>query len=302
MALRPLSVLALALAGALALSACSSDSTDGGDAPEVAASAEPSEPTVEPSVEASEQPAPDPTTEEPVEEKPLTYEDLVMGNLSTAEICASYQTLIDKYDAVISKRTKSLDGKAEDPYKAASFKRKNAWVLDDLSTTYEEDWQTTGTFALNVVSDGQAGQLESVNEYLEASLASCGLDDAYRQQSAQVKTIDSKQSAVVTAANSKPWYPKGYEEWVDGVAFKYNASATRNSYLCGWAYNVKCRDGCPSGLYVEVNFNDSNGTIVDYGNDYIARLMPGEKALVQLRVGSRCGNVDSFTVTEVNCR
>ena len=299
MASRPLSVLALALAGALALSACSSDSTDGGDAPEVAASAEPSEPTVEPSVEASEQPAPDPTTEEPVEEKPLTYEDLVTGNLSNAEICASYQTLIDKYDAVIAKRTKSLDGKAEDPYKAARFTRKNAWVSEDLSTAYEDDWESAATFALNAVSDGQAGQLESVDEYLEASLESCGLDDAYGQQTADVKAIDSRQSAVVRQADRKPWYPKGYNEFGE-IAWKWTDESCGTRYGYCWTMRVISDSGCYGGVYAEVNILQ-NGTIVGWSNDTLGSLPPGQKGKLAFTEYGGSGTKQA-QLTELNCR
>ena len=305
MALRPLSVLALALVGALSLSACSSDSTDGSDTPEVAASVEPSEPSAEPSAEASAQPDPDPTTEEPVEEKPLTYEDLVTGNLSNAEICASYQTLIDKYDAVITKRTKSLDGKSEDPYKAASFKRKNDWVSSNLSSAYEEDWEATATSALNVVSNGQAGQLDSVDQYLEASLQSCGLEDSYRQQTADVSAIDSKQSAVGTAANNKPWYPKGYKEWDSNMAFKY--ANNKGGDPCGYSrctygkVQVVTRDGCPSGVYAAMNFLNSAGVVEDYSNDTVPYLAPKQKALLTFKSYSSLGS-GTIQLVELNCR
>lgn len=280
-------------AGLFFVGACASDSPS--SAPQSTAdstSASPAE---------SESASNEPSEVEPTPEV-ITYADVVSGPITNAEICASYADLIDRYTSVVAKRTKSLDGKSNDPYKAAKFVGNNGWVYEDLSVGFNEDWESAATEALNAVSNGQAGTVESLDDYRRASLEACGLDEDYETLRSDVSVVDSDQSSVLSAAEEKPWYPKGYEEWVDGVAFKYNASATRNSYLCGWAYNVVCRDGCPNGLYVEVNFEDGNGTIVDYGNDYIAQLLPGDKALVQLRVGSRCGNVDSFSVTEVNCR
>ena len=228
------------------------------------------------------------------------YEALLSqpGTLTTKGICAAYERRIKAYQAAATNRVASAKGKSSDPYVAAAYRRTHNWVRDPIAKRFSKSMEDAAVAALNIVTDGKAGQSGPVAPYLTASIDVCGLTSAYAKA---VKGVDASLAAgarIRSAADRKPWYPKGYEEWVDGVAFKYNRGATSAGYLGGWAYNVVSRDGCPVQLYIEVNFTDG-GTVVDYGNDLLSSLDPGQRALIQLR--TTADGVDQFEINEVTC-
>jgi len=231
------------------------------------------------------------------------YEALISdGKITTAQICDDYLITLEKFiataDSQITNGTKYVD----DAYAAAKFVSDVAWVDADQEERLLEILRKSATSALNIVTDGQAGQVESVDEYVSDSMAACGLSSELESAKTKAVEVNALATALYAESENKPWYPRGYDEWVDGVAFKFNKSETNNSYLWGWAYNVVTRDGCPDGLYVEVNFESSSGTVLDWGNDSLSALKPGQRGLMEFRVGTDRDGVDTFDVTEVNCR
>ncbi len=61
---------------------------------------------------------------------------------------------------------------------------------------------------------------------------------------------------------------------------------------------VLSRYGCPDGLYVEANFK-SGDTVVDYGNDALGSLGPGDTAVLTLTSTSDYSNLRT-SMTEIN--
>jgi len=290
---------AVVIAAALLLvGACSSESSS--SAPQQSAdtpSASPTEPASPSEEPEAATPEPEPTPEV------ITYADVVTGPLTTAEICNSYSELVDRYTSVVAKREKSLDGKADDSYKAAKFVRKNAWIYEDLSVGFTRDWEASATDALNTVSNGQAGTVESLDAYREASLEACGLGTNYSGLVSEISSIDRKQASVVTAAENKPWYPKGYTEALDGVAVKWvdGSDPCGRGPLCWyWHLSVTSESGCPRGLYVETNLLNSGGTVVSWTNASVPSLRPGQKAKLPLYTYDR--SVDGIELAEISCR
>jgi hypothetical protein len=222
------------------------------------------------------------------------------GKVTTAAICSSYEEVMKEYADKATKRIKDSSSATDDPFAAADYVEKNEWTSADASAEFSAAMEVSATKALNVVSDGQAGKVASIAPYLAASIESCGLTQQLAEVTAQQSEVTSVSEELRTQAEAKPWYPRGYEEWVDGVAFRFNRQATNSSDLWGWAYDAISKDGCPGGLYVEANFINGD-TVVDYGNDLIRSLKPMQKALVQLRVGLSSHGVDTFQVTEVTC-
>ena len=282
-------------AALLFVTACSSDSSSSASPePEGSSSASPTQ-IASPSEEAGEEtPEAEPTPEI------ITYADVVSEPITTAEICTAYSDLIDQYTSTVAKRTKSLDGKAGDPYRAAKFVGNNGWVYEDLSVDFNNDWEAAATGALNAVSNGQARTVDSLDDYREASLDACGLATNYSALESDISGIDRQQSSVVTAAENKPWYPKGFDEWQTGVAFKHIPRGG-DCYGCYyWAYDVVTEDGCPSGLYVEISITDSSDRAIDWTNDTLSSLKAGQKGRLVFRTYN--DNANSFDVTEINCR
>lgn len=86
-----------------------------------------------------------------------------------------------------------------------------------------------------------------------------------------------------TAATETPWYPSGYSEVQDGIAFKWMTTAEDNaSDACTgdhcWGAFVIARDGCPSSLYAEITLLDAQDVQIGYTNDTVGSVAPGTKA------------------------
>lgn len=81
-----------------------------------------------------------------------------------------------------------------------------------------------------------------------------------------------------------------------------------------WIKNPKCpygsrcsqikvkasRTSCPEGLYVEVNFLDARGNIVDYANDVVGSLQRGQKAILTFTSYNNSIKTTSAP-TKINC-
>jgi hypothetical protein len=59
-------------------------------------------------------------------------------------------------------------------------------------------------------------------------------------------------------------------------------------YFTCWQMRVTTQDGCPDGLYAEINI-ESGGTVVDYSNDALGSLGAGETALLEFTDTSESG-------------
>lgn len=254
----------------------------------------------EPSTEAESTPAvasasPTPTA--------ITFEDVVVGgSITSASICENYTTLLGKYEDIAAKRAERLSAASGDSYKAAKLAEDAAWMYDDIEAQFDEAAAEAGTQALNEVSNGQAGKVSSLDAYIQASMESCGLADKYSSVQADVAAVDSEVTSVLALADDVPWYPKGYYEVEDGLAYKW---VDDGPDPCGYSrcryttMKIISRDGCPSGLYVEVNKLDSSENVIDWTNDSVPALGPMQSAVLQFV--SYNNNADSTQPVEFNC-
>jgi len=287
--------ICLVVGAVLVLSGCTTASTSSPESAEEVEVAEAGDELAAPESEPSDEPSPSPSTPEPT-----TYADVVSGPVTSAEICDSYSAVLDQYGEIIAKRRKSLKGKDEDPYKAAKFANKNAWLYEDLAVGFEREVTASVTDALNTVSDGQAGLVESLGPYREDSMQACGLSQKYSTVESDVAAIDRQQASVVTAANNKPWYPKGYNEYSSNVAWKWADGPSPCGYSRCWYSHIKVvsLNGCPSGLYAEVNKLNSAGTVIGWSNDSVPSLRPGQKARL---VFVTYDPADASSLAEISC-
>ena len=115
------------------------------------------------------------------------------------------------------------------------------------------------------------------------------------------KWCTSSSPSPASEAPSNAWYPSGFSEVSKGVAFK---SLPLGSYLCDAgticleAY-VEVKGGCSDSLYAEVNFLDSAGTIVDYGNHMSGVVPP--KTPVLMTFSTTNPNAQTYKITTTNC-
>jgi len=289
--------ICLTVGAVLVLSGCTTASISSPESAEEIEVAEESDDLAAPESEPSDEPSPSPSSPEPT-----TYADVVSGPVTSAEICDSYSAVLDQYGEIIAKREKSLKGKDEDPYKAAKFANKNAWLYEDLPVGFEAEVTAAVTDALNTVSDGQAGLVESLDPYREDSMQACGLGQKYSTVEGDVAAIDRQQASVVTAANNKPWYPKNFSPYGADLAVKLidNAGIDCYSRCWYWTAEVISRDGCPSGLYGELSI-EKNGTAISWTNDSLSRLKPGQKGRLQFITYDDRAYGGTGSLAELNC-
>lgn len=66
--------------------------------------------------------------------------------------------------------------------------------------------------------------------------------------------------------------PSATWEWVDKPVCGLDARC--------WQIRVSSDDGCPNGLYAELNLLDEAGTVIDYTNDSLGVLPPATSAVL----------------------
>jgi len=115
-------------------------------------------------------------------------------------------------------------------------------------------------------------------DFEKSIISSCGLEAEISAAEKATQRYDSAVNNAVSLAESAPWYPRGYFELVDGLAGKWNTfTGASPCYDCSfWKLLVVSRDGCSSGVYVELNITQG-GTVVDWTNDTLSQLNQGSQ-------------------------
>jgi len=173
----------------------SSESASGGvEVTEVQPSA-----TSSPSAEgAGASPAASPS-EEASSPSPTGFADIVIdGQLTNKEICNSYKKSLVAFQKSADRRVKGAEGKTKDSYDAARFRKYNQWVKVNHQEKLAESLEALATDALNEVSNGQAGLVSDLDDYLDASIDACGLSIWVNKEA----LIDT----VIAVAGSAPAY------------------------------------------------------------------------------------------------
>lgn len=269
--------LRMVLAGSLVVvivAGCSNSPSDQAAPSEPAASAGEDQNVNEPSPKPT--PSPEPSG-------PTSYWDILVGaDLTTKDVCDSYQKIIAKYETASGKRNSAMKGKFKDAYAASGFKKGKSWLTADFTDEFDTEIQAAVVKALNSVSGGKAGEVADITPYKTDSVQLCGLSDRLAKAQSSVKKAQDTATKIVAKAATRPWYAKGYSEYSDGLAYKYTTFSGGDP--CGWSrcsfgkVTVQSRDGCYGGLYGEMNFLDSNDNIRDWDIDSVPAIYPGEKA------------------------
>jgi hypothetical protein len=215
------------------------------------------------------------------------------------------RALVGHWSQVASSRLAASASASSDAYAAADY----VSHAGPLNTTRQSEFQTA-VFDLahqKLTASAQpiyAVSYAMVNQYRGAVLAVCGLQKSYSRASSSLGALDQRLLTVQSLAASKPWYPKGYSEFSDGIAWRWvnNPSFSDPTCLDGssacWQVNVVVRDGCPTSLYVEAT-TYSAGSAVGFTNGTTGALNAGDTALVELVDAT--GTADSARLTTIDC-
>jgi hypothetical protein len=293
-----LRVIAAGSIACLVLGGCSSQSSD------EAALDYPTESPSESQSEQVESSQPTPATS-PSPSTPTSYWDILVGtDVTTKELCESYQKVINQYEGSSSKRNSAMKGKLKDAYIASSFKKGKSWLTADFSSDMESDIQSAVVAGLNSLSNGRANEIPDTATYATDSLQLCGLSDRLSKVRQSVKKAEDTAGKIVAKAATRPWYSKGYSEYSDGLAYKYTTFSGGDP--CGYSrcrygkVTVESRDGCFRGLYGEMNFYDNSGNVRDWDIESVPVLYPGKKVTLSFKSYSLYGS-GTIQLTSLSC-
>lgn len=201
-------------------------------------------------------------------------------------------------------KIKAVDKADKDEWSAYSYVNKYDWTNDPASAL--NDWQSRwdtqlstsfDEIAANATTDVASSKTELMPDFEAKVLTDCKLGAKKEATVTLLGDLSTKGSALVTLASNKPWYPRGYSEWEDGLAWKW-ADAYSDCYSCSyWHIRVISRDGCSGGVYAEINI-ERGGSVVDWTNDTVTYLGPGKKALLEFDTwedGSLTGDLTTLT-------
>lgn len=131
-------------------------------------------------------------------------------------------------------------------------------------------------------------------------LGAIGSGSSDSSSSSSGTTVAADEEVVDTA----PWFPEGYTEVQDGIAFKWmtvaedNASDACTGDHCWGAYVIS-RDGCPDSLYAEITISDRQDVQIGYTNDSVGSVEPGKK--VRLMFNSYEASASTANLSKVSC-
>jgi hypothetical protein len=99
------------------------------------------------------------------------------------------------------------------------------------------------------------------------------------------------------------WTPAGFNEWDDNVAWKWVERESDCSDCIYWHVQIVTNMGCPNGVYSSINISE-NDEVVDWTNDSIPYLGPGQKAVLAFEKYGLSGSGSDYegSLTELNCR
>lgn len=114
-----------------------------------------------------------------------------------------------------------------------------------------------------------------------------------------VQPAPTKGTATFSLTPTITWYPKGYREYTDGLAWKWTDESCGYSSGYCWTLRVKTRNGCADGIYAEANI-EQKGVVIGYTNDTLGSLRPGATAKLEFTHFGGSGTL-SASLTQLTC-
>lgn len=165
-----------------------------------------------------------------------------------------------------------------------------------VGSTYVVEYQKLIRDGIDVSSQEQLAWSSEWSNYV---LTSCDLLVTYNTNKQTLGELQDAAEGLRSLAASVPWYPEGYYETGNGVAWNWSSGGgcKYSSWGC-WHMNVIAKDGCPTGLYAAINIVDSAGTVVGFTNDSLPGLAPMRKARLEF---TNTTDYNSAEFQELNC-
>jgi hypothetical protein len=194
-------------------------------------------------------------------------------------LCASYAAVVDTWTRDEESLATSIRGADADPYVAADFVVAHQWVNRRQLTIFNRSITAISRKGLAGATKGAARRGAFVKVFTLDALFVCHVGAKVRAIRESLASLDDRAGSVVALAADKPWYPKGYTEFSDGLAWQWVANPSCPDYASEgcWQMDAISRDGCPDSLYGEITILQGD-VAVDYTNDAISGIAPGERA------------------------
>ena len=227
------------------------------------------------------------------------FESLLVNGLIGTSTCKTFEGQLKDYEELLEKRGPRLEAVGTDPFDAAKFVDGNGWILEDLEIDFRDTWNQIAKTEFDAQSGGKANQIDSLDGYLNASLKECGLLGEYEQQATDVGKVNRQQAMIARVAENVPWYPKGFRIYEPGLAIKWtDESCDISSGYC-WTLRVISQDGCPGGLYAEINILQ-NDVVTGYSNDLLGSLPAEKVAVLEFQDFGGSGQ-KAAQITQISC-
>lgn len=242
-----------------------------------------------------------PVTEKPKPRKPKGYVELLLPAMTPQKaarpLCTRYRATLSDWTSLASQRLASSQGATRDSYAAAAFDGRVSWIDQDHEGALDRAVYRASRTRLRAVSRNGL-TVSMIERFQKDALWICKLSGRHRDASSRLRQLDQRLLDITNLARSVPWYPREFTEWDDNIAWQWVDDPSCDYFSCSQMI-VIARDGCPSGLYAEVNFK-SGGTVVGYSNDALGSLGAGENAILTFTDTSDYGSVTTW-LTEINC-
>lgn len=240
--------------------------------------------------------------------KPTGYQAMFVASITPRKaatpLCARYRAELSKHADYARRLLDETRGVSE-PYAAADYvSRGMAWLSKDHAAILDRRIRALATRRLQrIVTRPRSITDAMVVSFAEDSLFLCKQLAEYREASILLKRLHTRSLRLAQLAEAKPWYPRGWDEWSENIAWRWIDNHECGEYLIGycWAIQVVTRNGCPHGVEAELNITNGRGTAVDYTLDALARLRPGQIGKLDfVSVEEGYGKLTG-EITEINC-
>lgn len=140
-----------------------------------------------------------------------------------------------------------------------------------------------GSISVHLYQQQRASAEEAAKQEAEEAL------EAYAEAVRRGDFAGTAPEPTEQAPPAEEWYPAGFEQLTYDLARKKVGNGK---------YDFVSKYGC-SRLYIEVNFEDASGRVIDWDNDVARNIMAGQT--VQLSFSTRVSGVSKMRFTEASC-
>ena len=238
---------------------------------------------------------------------PKRYGQLLVKGMTAQKaagpLCSQYRDSIDSWTADAKRYLAASATAANDPegYAAVDYLANSGEFNGKTPDQFQDHLAQLALKRLKAVTRPRITET-MLETFTEDSLFICHLGAAAQDTKEKLEAAMNRNDQIVSSANSVPWYPRGWKEVADGIAVDYieNHDCGYSDAYC-WGYYVISREGCPSGIYVEVNITNSEGTVVDYSNDTLGSLPAGQRGQLEFQAFQEDAGTLGATITDTSC-